>query len=185
MIIRTDHPPDSTQRAIIARQLGREPRGLQAVTAEDRHGTPLALRVAPLVDGKPFPTLYWLSSRELTVALSRLEADGVIKRLEAQLADDDALREAYRDSHRAYVQQRWAYIDDAQRAEIERLGFTAALTERGVGGISDWTRVRCLHTQYAHHISDFNAIGDWIDRHYPQVIASVEHGDRQHPSGST
>lgn len=173
MIVKTDHAPSEAQRALIARQLGREPRGLQAVTAEDRRGTPLALRVASLVNAKPFPTLYWLCSRELTVALSHLEADGVIKRLEAHLSENEALRLAYHESHRAYVRSRWAHIDAGQGEEIRRLGFETALTQRGVGGISNWNQVRCLHTQYAHHLSDFNAIGDWIDRHYPEVAQSV------------
>lgn len=173
MIVKTDHAPSEAQRDTIARQLGREPRGLQAVTAEDGRGTPLALRVSSLVDGKPFPTLYWLCSRELTVALSHLEADGVIKRLEAYLGENEALRLAYHASHRAYVKSRWDHIGAREGDEIRRLGFEAALTERGVGGISNWDQVRCLHTQYAHHLSDFNAIGDWIDRHYPEVAQSV------------
>lgn len=173
MIIRTDHAPSDAQLDIITQQLGRTPRGLQAVSAEDRHGTPLALRVAPLVEGKPFPTLYWLCSRELTIALSHLEAEGVIKRLEAHLKDNEALREAYRQSHEAYVQRRWAVMTPQERDEIERLGFTKALTERGVGGISNWQQIRCLHTQYAHHISDHNAIGAWVDEHYPQVAESI------------
>ncbi|OHV10854.1 DUF501 domain-containing protein [Kushneria phosphatilytica] len=173
MIQRTDDTPSALQLEIIHQQLGRTPRGLQAITAVDGQGTPLAVRVASLVDGKPFPTLYWLSSDTLRIEISRLEAEGVIKALEARLREDTALRDAYRRSHEAYIARRWQYIDDATRADIDAAGFTRALTERGVGGIADWQQVRCLHTQYAHHISDHNAIGEWIDQHYPQVAASV------------
>ena len=38
--------------------------------------------------------------------------------------------------------------------------------ERGIGGISNWDQVRCLHTQYAHHLSGDNVIGQWLDREY-------------------
>ena len=77
MVIRPDTPPDAAQTAIIAEQLGREPRGIEALAATDGQGTPLVLRMAPIVDGKPFPTLFWLSSELLKVELSRIEAAGV------------------------------------------------------------------------------------------------------------
>lgn len=166
MVIRTDHAPNERQLAIIAQQLGRAPRGIEAVAAEDEHGTPLALRMAPLVDGKPFPTLYWLCSDVLKIEISRVEAVGVIKSLERKLQDDPDFLAHYQQSHRDYVAARWSFMSDAQRAEVERLGYTGVLTERGIGGISNWQQIRCLHTQYAHHLGAHNAIGAWMDEHY-------------------
>ena len=61
MVIQTDQVPDQHQLTLITEQLGRAPRGIEAVAAVDGNGTPLVLRMAPIVDGKPFPTLYWLS----------------------------------------------------------------------------------------------------------------------------
>lgn len=160
--------PTAEQRALITEQLGRTPRGLEAIVAVDGEDTPLVLQVAPLVDDKPFPTFYWLSSPLLIKALSRLEAKGVIKSLEAQLKDDDVLMTAYQASHQDYVARRWAAMSEKDRQRIDQLGFTTVFEKRGIGGIENWQQVRCLHTQYAHHLASGgqNAIGQWVDTHY-------------------
>lgn len=166
MVIRTNQAPDERQLAIIAQQLGRAPRGIEAVAATDGEGTPLVLRMAPIVDGKPFPTLYWLSSDVLKVEISRIEAVGVIKSLEQQLQEEPAFLERYQQSHRDYIAARWDYMSTAQREEVANLGYIDVLTERGIGGISNWHQIRCLHTQYAHHLCGDNVIGQWMDQHY-------------------
>ncbi|MDI5985190.1 DUF501 domain-containing protein [Halomonas sp. M4R5S39] len=166
MVIRTDQTPDERQLAIIAEQLGRPPRGIDAVSATDGEGTPLVLRMAPIVDGKPFPTLYWLSSERLKIELSHIEAAGVIKQLETRLQDDPDFLAAYHQSHRAYVEARWRFMSEAQRDEVFRLGYDGVLRERGIGGIGNWDQVRCLHTQYAHHLCGDNVIGRWLDAEY-------------------
>lgn len=166
MVIRTNQAPDERQLAIIAQQLGRAPRGIEAVAATDGEGTPLVLRMAPIVDGKPFPTLYWLSSDVLKVEISRIEAVGVIKSLEQQLQEEPAFLERYQQSHRDYIAARWDYMSAAQREEVANLGYIDVLTERGIGGISNWHQIRCLHTQYAHHLCGDNVIGQWMDQHY-------------------
>ena len=166
MVIRPETAPDEAQLAIIAEQLGRAPRGIEALAATDGEGTPLVLRMAPIVDGKPFPTLFWLSSELLKVELSRIEAAGVIKSLEARLQEDDDFRAAYHASHQDYIETRWRLMSDAQRASVEHLGYTDILRERGIGGIANHDQVRCLHTQYAHHLCGDNVIGQWLDEHY-------------------
>lgn len=166
MVIRPDQPPDARQLAIIAEQLGRAPRGIETVAATDGEGTPLVLRMAPIVDGKPFPTLYWLSSERLKIELSHIEAAGVIKQLETRLRDDPDFLAAYHRSHRDYVATRWRCMSPAQQAEVERLGYASLLRERGIGGIGNWDQVRCLHTQYAHHLCGDNVIGQWLDEEY-------------------
>jgi hypothetical protein len=163
MIIRTNHPPTLSELEIIAQQLGRPPRGIEAVAATDGEGTPLVLRMAPIVDGQPFPTLYWLSSERLKVAISHLEAAGVIKELEQYLQEDAEFLAAYHQSHRDYVDERWQHMSDAQKADVIQRGYESVLTERGVGGITNWNQVRCLHTQYAHHLGRHNAIGQWME----------------------
>jgi len=166
MVIHTDQIPNERQLAIITEQLGRPPRGTMAVAATDGEHTPLVLRMAPIVEGKPFPTLYWLSSERLKVELSRLEARGVIKELEARLQQEPDFLAAYHHSHEDYVARRWRFMDETQRAEVERLGYAKVLTERGIGGISNWDQVRCLHTQYAHHLCGDNVIGQWLDAEF-------------------
>lgn len=166
MVIRTDQTPDERQLAIISTQLGRAPRGIEAVSAIDGQGNPLALRMAPIVDDKPFPTLYWLSSQRLKVEISHIEAAGVIKQLETRLQEDADFLSAYHASHRDYVEARWRLMSAAQQADVLRLGYQTVLRERGIGGIGNWDQVRCLHTQYAHHLCGNNVIGQWLDAEY-------------------
>lgn len=166
MVIRPDTTPDARQLEIIARQLGRAPRGIEALAATDGTGTPLVLRMAPIVDGKPFPTLYWLSSELLKVELSRIEAAGVIKSLETLVQQDEDFRALYHASHRDYIDTRWRLMSAAQRSEVERLGYTDIMRQRGIGGIGNHDQIRCLHTQYAHHLCGNNLIGQWLDEHY-------------------
>ena len=116
MVIQTDNPPDPSQLAIITEQLGRAPRGIEAVAATDGEGTPLVLRMHSLVDGKPFPTLYWLCDERLKISLSRIEAEGVIKGLEERLKTDEELLARYRASHEAYVAERWSFMSEAERS---------------------------------------------------------------------
>ena len=166
MLIQSDQTPTDEQLAVIAAQLGRTPRGIQAVSATDGKGTPLVLRMESIVDDKPFPTLYWLSSDLLKVELSRIEASGVIKQLEARLQDEPEFLAAYHRSHEDYVVQRWHHMSAAHRDQAERQGYTALFHERGIGGIANWDQVRCLHTQYAHHLCGDNVIGQWLDAEY-------------------
>lgn len=166
MVIQTDQAPDQHQLALITGQLGRAPRGIEAVAAVDGNGTPLVLRMAPIVDGKPFPTLYWLSCERLKIEISRIEANGVIKQLETRLQQDADFLTIYHASHRDYVDARWRYMSAEQRQEVERLGYTEILRERGIGGIANWDQVRCLHTQYAHHLCGNNVIGQWLDAEF-------------------
>ncbi len=166
MVIQTDQMPDARQLAIIAEQLGRAPRGIEAVAAVDGAGTPLVLRMAPIVDGKPFPTLYWLCSERLKIDISRIEASGVIKQLEARLRQDADFLAAYHASHRDYVASRWRHMSEEQRREVERLGYEEVMRERGIGGIANWDQVRCLHTQYAHHLCGHNVVGQWLDAEF-------------------
>lgn len=155
--------PTLAQRQFIAQELGREPEGMQLITALDSHGNPLAVQVSALVRNQPFPTLYWLTNKNLIKELSHLEAAGLIKQLEDLLLEDAALMAAYRRSHTDYIDQRWQAMDPATKAAVARLGYTQVFAERGVGGIQNWQQVRCLHTQYAHHLSSGNAIGQWLD----------------------
>ncbi|WP_163560641.1 DUF501 domain-containing protein [Halomonas sp. NO4] len=166
MVIHADQKPDARQLAIITEQLGRAPRGIEAVAAVDGAGTPLVLRMAPIVDDKPFPTLYWLCDTRLKIALSRIEAAGVIKQLESRLREDADFLAAYHASHRDYVGTRWHHMSADQRAEVARRGYETVLVERGIGGIANWDQVRCLHTQYAHHLCGHNVVGQWLDAEY-------------------
>ena len=78
-------PVSAADRSAVARQLGREPRGMVGVAHRCGCGEPDVVVTAPrLPDGTPFPTLYYLTCPRLTGAVSTLEADGVMRQMQSR-----------------------------------------------------------------------------------------------------
>jgi hypothetical protein len=117
-----------------------------------------------LVDDKPFPTLYWLSSKTLCKAIGRIETGGWVKEIEQRLQEESELREAYLANQQAYIKKRWQAMLAEDKQRIEESGFTDLFNHCGIGGIAQWDKVRCLHMQYAHHLVDGNVIGALMDK---------------------
>jgi exopolyphosphatase/guanosine-5'-triphosphate,3'-diphosphate pyrophosphatase len=138
--------------AQVAEQLGREPLTLFAVVARCGSGHPLVIRNHPVDrEGHPFPTLYWLTCPQAVRAVSRLESEGWIKRLDEQSERDLELGEALEAAHRAYANERGRWVQGA-----ERWG--------GVGGSR--SGVKCLHAHYAHHLAGGpDPVGEWVREH--------------------
>ena len=132
----------------MARQLGREPRGLLEIAYRCPDGEPGVVKTSPkLPDGKPFPTLYYLTHPVLTAAASQLETTGLMREMTERLKHDPALAAAYRRAHESYL---------AERDAIESLGTTFS-----AGGMPD--RVKCLHVLIAHSLAKghgVNPLGD-------------------------
>jgi hypothetical protein len=130
---------------VVALQLGRPPRGLRRVAHRCPCGLPDVVETAPrLAGGTPFPTLYYLTCPRAVAALSRLEAAGVMRRMQRRLAEDAGLRAAYRAAHDDYL---------ARRAEAARAAGVAPLPPgtQSAGGMPD--RVKCLHALAAHELA--------------------------------
>jgi len=143
--------------------LDREPRGLREIAGWNEAGQPAVIRVAPVVDGKPFPTLYWLIDPQWNLLLDRLEASGQIAVLQAMVDQSPALRSQMREDHALYRNARARFMTPEEKQFLEVGGMMSAFTERGIGGIVDPDRVRCLHTWYAAHWVQPNSIGRLID----------------------
>jgi uncharacterized protein len=143
-------PATEADRAAVAVQLGRPPRGTRSVAHRCPCGLPDVVETTPrLADGTPFPTLYYLTCPRATAACSRLESAGVMKEMAARLAADPDLAAAHRSAHEAYLQRREAI---APVREIE--GVSA-------GGMPG--RVKCLHVLVAHALAagpGVNPLGD-------------------------
>ncbi len=152
-------PIPLTDRNAIAAQIGRRPRGLLGVPVRCSYGYPQVIRVRPLIGGEPFPTLFWLTCPYLVKAVDRLEAVGWIGRLERRLAEDGALREGMERAHRRYIEARAALLSEDERRAIEPRGLASGLLEKGIGGIADRRRLKCLHLHVAHALADGNPIG--------------------------
>jgi len=167
--------PTAEQLEMIERQLGRRPRGIAAIAYATQQGVPVVLQMRSLVDDKPFPTLYWLCSRELYQLIAEIETAGWVKQIEQALADDAELRARYLAQQQAYVDLRWRLMAPEDRLRIDELGFTDLYNRYGIGGIAQWDKVRCLHMQYAHHLVADNLVGERMDREFGlhQRLASL------------
>lgn len=149
----------------ITELLGREPRGLEDVVVSDSSGAPAVIRVASLVDDKPFPTLFWLVDPVLCYRIDQLEASGLIAQFQRQIDTNPGLQRRMREDHRAHIALRESYLPPPVRQRLQELGLGDALADRGIGGISNFTRIRCLHTWYGAHMVVPNTVGamlnDW------------------------
>ena len=151
---------------IIRWQIGREPMGIGAIAARASNGVPLVLQMRSIVDGKPFPTLYWLCCRELSKTIGSIETQGWVKEIEQRINTDDALKAKFLANQQQYVDKRQQQMTPADQTVIEQRGFTEMFQRYGIGGISQWDKVRCLHMQYAHHLVDGNIIGELLDQQF-------------------
>ena len=143
-------PLDDADHAAVAAQLGRPPRAVRAVAHRCPCGQPTVVQTHPrLVDGTPFPTLYYLTCSRLTAQVSTLEAAGVMREMTERLARDPELAEVYRRAHESYL---------AERDALEPLG-----TDASAGGMPE--RVKCLHVHVAHALArgrGLNPFGDEV-----------------------
>ncbi|EPJ48588.1 MAG: hypothetical protein OFPI_28730 [Osedax symbiont Rs2] len=155
-----------TDKDIIRQQIGREPQGIVAIAARANNAVPVVLQMRSIVDGKPFPTLYWLCSKDLSKAIGSIETQGWVKEIEQQIACDEQLRCQYLANQQQYVDKRLQQMKAEDRVIIERRGFSEMFQRYGIGGISQWDKVRCLHMQYAHHLVDGNIIGELLDQQF-------------------
>jgi len=135
--------------AVVREQLGRDPTTPFTVVARCTGGHPLVIRNAPVdAAGDPFPTTYWLTCPDASRAVSRVEADGAIGRLNERMARDAGFRSAIEAAHEAYAADRGADL-------------AAAREWGGVAG----TRmgIKCLHAHYAHHLAGGeDPVGRWV-----------------------
>ncbi|MFT7387333.1 MAG: hypothetical protein ACI8VC_000573 [Candidatus Endobugula sp.] len=161
--------------AVIESLLGREPRGLEDVAVRDNAGVPVVIRVAPLVNEKPFPTLLWLIDKRLNYAIDQLEAGGLIADLQKTVDSSAELQTEMIVDHQRYIELRQSYFSEIQKQHIRRLGYESVLAERGIGGIVDFQRIRCLHTYYAAHLVRSNTVGRMVDAYWQSTPLTFSH----------
>lgn len=132
-------------RDVVERQIGREPRAFHRVAVRCPFGRPAVTEQLPYdVDGRPFPTTYYVTCRYLVAALARLEAAGGVERWSEAAAGDPELAASL------------ARADDEQRRIRHELAGAArgpdggASLELGIGGAgSPRGALKCLHAHAA------------------------------------
>jgi hypothetical protein len=143
---------DPADEEIVALQLGRPPRSIHAVGHRCPCGNPDVVTTEPrLPNGTPFPTTFYLTCPRAASMIGTLEGSGLMKEMQARLAEDPELAAAYRAAHESYLAFR-STLGDVP--EIE--GITA-------GGMPD--RVKSLHVLAAHSLAagpGVNPLGDEV-----------------------
>lgn len=130
---------DASDCAVVEAQLGRPLRGEWAVAHRCHLGVPTVIENHPLIQGRPFPTLFWLTCPVLVKRISRQEAGGAMARISERLGGDPALR--------ARLQE----AIERLRARRDHLAPLPASTATPGGGP---TKVKCLHAHTAQELSD-------------------------------
>jgi hypothetical protein len=139
-------PPVVTDadRAVVARQLGREPRTLLRVAVRCPFGAPAVTEQSPYdATGEPFPTTYYLTCRHLVAAVSRLEAAGGVERwtVAAHAEPDLAASLAAADEEQGRLRRELA--GDATGND------GGASLDYGIGGSRRRGSLKCLHAHAA------------------------------------
>jgi hypothetical protein len=148
--------PSARDLDVLSRQLGRPVRDVVEIPARCVCGNPLVAATSPrLSNGTPFPTTFYLTHPVITSAVSRLEAAGLMNRMNERLAEDSGLAASYRAAHDAYL---------VSRAEIgDRSGIGAVPEIDGISAGGMPTRVKCLHVLVGHSLAagpGVNPLGD-------------------------
>ena len=175
---------DDADLALVARQLGRAPRGVCGVAHRCPCGAPDVVRTSPrLPDGTPFPTTFYATCPRLTGVISTLESQGLMREMQDRLTDDPELAAAYRRAHEDYL---------ARRAELGDPPETAGISAGGMP-----TRVKCLHVLVGHALAagpGINPLGDealallpdwWERMPCTTVLADSERTPGAHPDPAT
>jgi len=134
-------PAADTDRADVARQIGREPRAFRRVVVRCPFGRPAVTEQSPYdLRGEPFPTTYYVTCRHLVAAISRLEAAGGVERWSTAAHDDSELASSLAAAH--------------EESRLVRRELAGGLTgadggtslDLGVGGAGrDSGSLKCLH----------------------------------------
>ena len=139
--------PETLDR-LVAERLGRAPQGAWEVVVWSPGGEPAVIRNAPVLDdGRPMPTRYWLIDPGVRAAIGRLEADGGVRRAEAEVDPEQLAR-----AHERYAAERDAAVP-THHAGPRPSG--------GVGGTRQG--VKCLHAHYAWYLAGGDdPVGAWV-----------------------
>lgn len=90
---------DPRDEKIVGWQLGRKITNMRRVVFRCPYGYPVVIESFPIKDGKPFPTLYWLTCPHLRKEVSKLESQGYVKEFEEKLEREGKLREKMKKAH--------------------------------------------------------------------------------------
>ncbi len=89
--------------------------------------------------------------------------------LQQRIDDDSGLQRHMISDHRAHIDLRNGYMGEATQKQLRAGNYYEVLQQRGIGGIADFGRIRCLHTWYAAHLVVPNTIGGLLDEYWADI----------------
>ena len=84
--------PGGRDLQILAGQLDRQPRDVNAIACRCPFGYPAVIETGPVLAGEPNPTLFYLTCPSVVKAVSQVESGGAVKRFKEACRDDAELR---------------------------------------------------------------------------------------------
>jgi len=168
----------------VSNQLGYKPTNFVGVSARTLQGDPIALETYPLEGGSkrrqekvergkedrdsplgtPFPTLFWLCNPAISNAISELERDGYVGRIQEEMSREE--HEQLKQAHLEYAKLRWSRISASDKELLSSDSVSVArmrdsLEKSGISGTSITAfseniddpvgpSIKCLHAHYAH-----------------------------------
>jgi uncharacterized protein len=140
----TQADPSQSDKELVARQLGREPRAFRRVAVRCPFGAPAVTEQQPYtVDGHPFPTTYYLTCPRLVAAVSRLEAAGGVERWSEAVRGEPDLAASLDAADDEQRRIRRELAGDSDRSD------GGASLEFGIGGSRRRGSLKCLHAHVA------------------------------------
>ncbi len=119
-------------RKTAEKQLNRPLRGQVLLAARCPHGVVEVIATSPLLmDGTPFPTLFWLSCPLLQRAVSRLESGDFREILRRKLREQPGFAEKLRRAEREYAGERESWAEEMGKLDEVRERFAG---REGLGG---------------------------------------------------
>lgn len=140
------------EKEIVQKQLGRDILNPFKVVKKCKWGYPQCIESTPIFEGKPFPTLYWLTCPLLLKEVGRLEEKGLVKGFEQKLKEEPEFSKQYMLAHQETKSRKAKLIEGLVLEPWQR----DAILKRGIGGIRNIRSVKCLHLHLANYLGNVN-----------------------------
>ena len=132
---------------ILYQQIGRQPRGKVEVAVSCSKQLPMVIVSEFLVDGQPFPTVFWLTCPLLVSLVHQLEGNGEAKRISRLISQNIDLSDELYLAWKNQVRQRQRNLNPSQITKYQKAVYA------GIDGSQDRYYIKCLHA----HLADFLA----------------------------
>jgi hypothetical protein len=92
--------------------------------------------------------------------------------METLLREDTRLNARLQRAHCAYIEERMGLLSVEDRRFLDDSGMSTSLLDKGIGGIGDFRRIKCLHLHVAHALARENPIGKLVLKALPNRACS-------------